>query len=110
MEKSFSVKRLEDYIGWIKNSPINFSESAKEELLSYLEEAKQDRIELEKLDTRIKYTKERIVIKVQGGLVQDVYSTMQNAEVVIVDEDCDPVTYPDAIQWEGVDVPKYHIY
>jgi hypothetical protein len=51
--KSYSVRRLEDYICWIKNCPINFSEAAKEELLSYLEEALEDKIYLEKLTASI---------------------------------------------------------
>ncbi len=53
---------------------------------------------------------ERIVVKVQGGLVQDVYSTMEDVEIIVVDEDCDPIMYPDALQWEQVDVPEYHVY
>jgi hypothetical protein len=57
MEKSYSIRRIENYIEWIKNSPINFSETAREELISYLEEAKNDKIELEQLKT---LTNERI--------------------------------------------------
>lgn len=51
----------------------------------------------------------KIVIKVSGGMVQDVYSTDECLEVIIVDQDSD-VDDPECLDIDDVELPEYKIY
>ena len=48
----------------------------------------------------------RIVIKVWGGLVSEVYSTDRDTEVTVIDEDA-----PEEQELsESIDLPEYQVY
>ena len=51
---------------------------------------------------------EKLVIRVQGGMVQEVYSDTEDVELTIIDEDSD-IESADEV-WESIDIPKYQIY
>lgn len=51
----------------------------------------------------------KIVIKVSGGMVQDVYSTDEDLEVIIIDQDSD-VNDPEYLDIDDVELPEYKIY
>ena len=51
---------------------------------------------------------ERIVIKVKGGMVQDVYCSNRFVDVQVVDQDTDDGD--NQIDWKDVNVPEYHVY
>ena len=51
----------------------------------------------------------KIVIKVSGGMVQDIYSTDEDLEVFIVDLDSD-VDNSECLDLSDAELPKYHVY
>jgi len=51
---------------------------------------------------------EQIVIKVKGGMVQDVYCSNQFVDVRVIDQDTDDGDK--AVDWADIDVPEYHVY
>jgi hypothetical protein len=53
---------------------------------------------------------EKIVIRVKGGLVQEVWSSIADVNVFVIDEDCDSETYPEAVKWGEIEVPKYCVW
>jgi hypothetical protein len=51
----------------------------------------------------------QILIRIYGGMVQEVYSSDPDVEITICDEDSD-VAYPVKVTIDDFNVPEYQVY
>jgi hypothetical protein len=51
---------------------------------------------------------EKLFIRVQGGMVQEVYSSNPDVDLTILDEDSDVESVDEVL--DNLDIPEYQIY